>query len=205
MILFSLVGRHIRPSVNPVIRIVILSDLLFWSAWSTVLPLLSVFTLSEIPRSSIQSAAAGYSLYIAMRIIGSTISGLLFSRYSPNKKVAVLIVGILMLNVSYVGFAFFKTLTMFYLFYAVIGIGVGLATPIREALFSTHLDKDRETTEWATLESVIFLGIALCALTAGYIISVYGFSLLFLLAAAFNTASAIPYFIYKRSLGQSKT
>ncbi len=184
-------------NTDPMIKTIMFSDLFFWSAWSTILPILSIFTIKEIADATIQTAAVGYSLYLIIRVLGTMLSGILFNKVPEAYRVTIIMAAICILNVSYIGFAFMRTPTMFLLFYSLIGLGVGMAAPIRAALFSKHLDKKHETTEWALLDSIILIGVAICTLIAGLLITNYGFTVLFLSAVIFNCLSIGPYLVYR--------
>ncbi len=188
---------YFKTYVDPVVRMIILSDIFFWSAWYTVLPLLSVFAIQEIPGATIETATFGFSIYLVSRVIASMLGSVFSAKTTDGRRVFILIYSILVLNLAYILMAFTRSIVTFYIFYIIIGLGFGLANPIRSALFSMHLDKHKETMEWAVLDSLILLGIAACALIGGMVIKQYGFTVLFLLATIFNFMSIFPYLLYK--------
>lgn len=184
-------------SINPVIKMIIMSDIFFWSAWYTVLPILSIFIVQEVPGASVETAAFGFSFYLLARVAASIVGSKFCAHARDSRKVFMIIYAILILNIAYVLMAFTRSIFSIYMFYTIIGMGIGLASPIRSALFSTHLDKNKETFEWALLDSVILIGIAICSIVSGVIIRDYGYTTLFLLATFFNFLSIFPYFAYK--------
>ena len=75
-------------------------------------------------------------------------------------------------------------------------MGIGIASPAKNSLFSSHLDKDKEAMEWGIVYASVFMGMALSSVIGGFIANQYGFPLLFILAAIVNLLGVIPYFLY---------
>lgn len=184
--------------INPVVKMIMLSDIFFWSAWYTVLPILSIFIVQEVPGATVETAAFGFSFYLLSRVAASLIGSKFSSHARDSRKIFMIIYAILILNIAYILMAFSRSVITIYMFYIIIGLGIGLASPIRATLFSAHLDKNKETFEWALLDSIILIGIAVCSILSGIIIRDYGYATLFLLATFFNFLSIFPYFAYKR-------
>ena len=100
------------------------------------------------------------------------------------------------ISLSYVGLAYSQLIVQLYIFYGMIGLGIGLATPAKNSLFSSNLTKDNDTAQWSTLDASVFLSMALASVVGGFIARVYGFELLFLVAAGLNLIGIVPYLIY---------
>lgn len=193
----SFLGRH--PShfqVNPIVKAYIVSEALLWSGWDFVIPLFSVFVVNNIVGGSIQTAAAGYSTYLITRVIVEITSGRFLQKTNDRKKLIVALVGMSFLSVAYLGFAFSTQVATIFIFYAVLGIGLGIAAPAKNSLFAIHLDKNKEATEWSVMDAVCFICMALATALAGFIAVSYGFTFLFILASVVNLLAMIPYTLY---------
>ncbi len=83
-----------------------------------------------------------------------------------------------------------------YFSFAIAGIGLGLATPAKSSLFSVHLDKNKESTEWSLADGAQFTCIALATALGGFIANSFGFEALFIIAAVINLIATIPYLLY---------
>ena len=79
-----------------------------------------------------------------------------------------------------------KTVIPIFIFYGVIGLGLGISSPVKYSLFSTHLDKNKETSEWGIYDASVFMGMAMSATIGGFIAYRYGFSLLFYILEHFQ-------------------
>lgn len=188
--------------INPLIRVYILAETILFSAYNAVIPIFAVFVTNNISGGSVEIAASSYSTYLIFRVLFEIVSGMKIAKVSDRYKILVTMLGITIVSISYIGFALSTTIWTIFIFFAVMGIGLGIASPAKNSLFSTHLDKHRETTEWAMLDAAVFTGMALSASLGGFIAMRYGFPLLFYVVAILTILSLIPYFAY---LSSSKT
>lgn len=115
----------------------------------------------------------------------------------------MVILGIGLVSLAYFGFIFTETVSILYLLWAILGVGFALATPIKNALFSTHLDKNKETTEWGIYDGSSLILIALSAMVGGLIANNFGFGILFFAFGVINLLSIVPYLFYLQEKGLS--
>lgn len=184
---------------NSVLRAYIISESLVWSAWNAVVPLFAVYVTTQVSGGTIESAGIAYSLYLLFRVIFELLSGRVLLNSSDRKKFAISVIGTLLMSLAYIGFVFAQTIWLIFIFYSLLGSGMGIAGPAKNTLFSTHLDKNREANEWATYDAVTFLCMAIAAAVGGMITKQFGFSILFALASVINLLGIIPY-TYKRKV-----
>ena len=195
-----------RPShfhINPLVKAFIISECFLWSAWNFIIPIFAIFALKDIVGGKIELAASGYSIHLVFRVIFELIVGRYLTRSSDSKKLKIAILGILTITVAYIGFIFTNTIFLFFFFYAVAGGGFGIVSPAKNTLFSTHLDKDKESMEWGVSDATAFIAIAMAAALGGFIAGQYGFRVLFILSAIVNTISIIPYVLYRQQVKEN--
>ena len=184
--------------VNSVVKSFIASEAFIWSAWNLVTPIYAIFAANNIAGGNIEVAASTYSVYLVVRVIFELISGRFLTKTNESNKYVMAILGIIFISLSYLGFATTTTIMPLYFFYAITGIGMGIATPAKNSLFSTHLDKNKEPAEWGMYDPTVFIGMALAATLGGFIAHQYGFKPLFILTAIINILGIIPYLLYIR-------
>lgn len=197
MFIDRFLGR--RPShfeLNPIVKTYIISEAFLWSAWDLMLPIIAIFISQTVPGGNIQLAATGYSIYLITRVIFELITGRILQSSTVKKKLIMAILGISLLSFGYFGFAFANSITLVFLFYSFLGVGMGTAAPAKVSLFSTHLDKNKESGEWSLTDAVTFICMAFSTALGGFIAAQYGFQKLFFVACIVNTLSTVPYFIY---------
>lgn len=182
--------------INPIVKAFIISEMFLWSSWNAVTPIFAVFATTQITGGSVEVAASSFSIYLIVRVIFELISGRFLAQISQTQKFIVSMIGISFISLGYFGFVFTKTVTPIYIFYAIVGLGLGIASPAKNSLFSTHMDKNKETTEWGLYDGVIFMGMAMSATIGGFVAKSYGFPFLFSVVAVTNLLSIIPYILY---------
>lgn len=184
--------------VNSVVKSYIMGESFLWSAWNLITPIFAVFVVNNIKYGDIQLAASGYSIYLVSRVIFELLVGPYLSKSSDRKKFMTTIIGMLFLSVSYIGFSQSTQILQVFLFYATAGIGLGIATPAKNSLFSMHLDKNKEPAEWGIADGISFICMALATALGGFIAGQLGFKVLFYVAAVVNLVGVIPYLPFLR-------
>ncbi len=183
---------------NNFIQSFIISDTFLWTAWNLFTPIFAVFITNNIQGGNVAIAGSVVSVYLIMRVIFELLSGKLLTNQDEKKRFGTSILGMIILSIAYVGLAFTKTLISLFLFAALTGVALGIASPARLTLFSVHLDKNKESLEWGIHDAAIFIGMSLAGALGGFIASKYGFQDLFLIAAVVNLFAIVPYILYMK-------
>lgn len=191
------IGRN--PShfqINPVVKAFITSEVVIWSAWNFSMPILAIFAVSNIQGGSVEVAAFSVSIHLIIRVVFELLSGRFLLGATLSKKYLATIIGLLIIGLSFIGFANVSTVPLFYIMFGITGIGLGIASPAKNSIFSTHLDKNKETVEWGVYDASVFVGMALSAALGGLIAKQYGFPILFYISAVLNFIGILPYLLY---------
>ncbi|MBI4130223.1 MFS transporter [Candidatus Roizmanbacteria bacterium] len=181
------------------VKALIISDTFLWSAWHFVTHIFAIFAVNEISGGSVGIAASAYSVHLIARVFSELASGRYLSgvtRQRRLKEFVIVVAGLLLLSVAYIGFATAQTVVVLFAGYIASGIGFGISAPARQTFFSLHLDKNKEEAEWGLRDAAVFGGMALSAALGGFVAQQYGFRVLFILSAIINFLSLIPYFLY---------
>ena len=197
MLTEKFLGRH--PShfkINPIVKAFIIAETFLWSAQNFIIPIISIFVIRDIQHGNVQIAASAVSIYYVTRVFTELLTGRLFSKTNDKQKLMFTIFGMLLLSVSYIGFMLSYTIVPFIVFYGLTGVGLGIATPPKNALFSMHLDAGKETTEWSFYDALTFIGMAFATALGGFIAATYGFRVLFIISSVVNFLGIIPYLLY---------
>ncbi len=190
---------------SSIVKSFVVSEIFLWSSWFGILPLFGVFVIQDIPGGSLQIAAWGYSVYLVTRVICELISGKLLARSHEKKRIYVSIAGLAIASIGILGFAFISDLIKLFFCFILTGVGIGIASPAKNSLFSSHLDKNKETTEWGLYDAVVFICIALSTALGGFIATDYGFKVFFIIAGLWMLMGIIPYVLYLRDGGHNST
>ncbi len=191
------IGRN--PShfhVNPLVKSFIVSEAFVWSSWNFFFPIFAIFAATGVQGGNIQFAAFAYSFHLIIRVLVELASCKYLPESSDRSKIKITIFGLILISIAYIGFSFSKTILPILFFYSLVGAGFGIATPAKNSLFSTHLDKNKEPTEWGIYDAAVFISMAFATALGGFVASQYGFQVLFLVASLMNIISIIPYLLY---------
>ncbi|MDO8676377.1 MAG: MFS transporter [Candidatus Azambacteria bacterium] len=173
--------------INRVIRTLVMGDILFFSAFGLIGPIFAVFITNQISGATI--ATAGFAATV--NLLTRSILQLPIARYIDRQKgerddFMLMIVGSTL--VSIVPFLYIFVSTPFHLYLAqfVLGVGGSFANPGWYAIFTRHIDKEKEGTEW-TFENVgIGLASAGTAALGGIMAQRFGFNNLFLIVGVLS-------------------
>lgn len=181
--------------INSVVKSFVYSEALIWPAWNFFAPILAIFIATKVIGGSIELAGIAYSAHLIFRVILELFSGKYLTGISDSKKIRTTIIGLIVISIAYIGFAFSKTIEDVFIFYCLTGAGFGIASPAKNALFSVHLDKNKECSEWAYYDAIVFISMALSASLGGFIAQIYGFQMLFILSSVINLFGIVPYLL----------
>lgn len=183
--------------INSVVKAVILAEMLLWSGWNFIMPIFSIY-ITKLPGGSVEKAATSFSVYLLSRVVFGLLSGQYLNSRRTRHKFIVMIIGMAVLSLSYIGLAFAHSIVMVYVYYGVIGLALGMAQPAKNALFSTSVKKEKSTIIWSVLDAGVFLSMAAAAIIGGIIAEQFGFQVLFFIASIVNFVAITPYLLYIR-------
>lgn len=202
MLLKVILRKFVSIHMNAIVRAYIISESLLWSAWSFLTPILAVFVVRTIPHANVAIAASSVSVYLLSRVIFELFSGRFLVKRSDKEKLEVTIWGMALISIAYIGFVLCKTIPILFYLQFLIGMGLGIASPAKNSLFSTYLDKNKEAEEWGISDAISFTCMAIATAVGGVIAKEFGFTILFLLAGGINFIAIVPYALYIRRLTQ---
>ncbi len=191
--------RNLTIGMNDAIKAFIASEVLLWSAWNLVIPIVSIFVIENIPGGSIQIAAYAFTSYLVSRMVFELYVSRRISGLSTAQRAIIDIAGMAVLSIAYLSLAFQPTVMMLFLFYIAVGFGFGISSPAKLSLFSSNLERKTEARVWGVYDVSILSGMAVATSLGGIIAAEFGFKTLFLISAAVNIIGVTPYLIYIRN------
>jgi|GEM_PF-526666 len=190
--------------MNPLVRACIISETFVWSSHNMLAPIFGLFVANQVPGGSLETAAFAYSIYLVVRVVVELLVGRIYSQSNDMRKLTGTIIGLFIASFSYLCFALSGSVEAIYLSYVVAGIGLGTASPPKNALFSIHLDKNKEAYEWSIHDMMVFLGMAAASSIGGIIATHYGFGTVFLIATFLTWVSIFPYIYYAKHFAKGQ-
>lgn len=167
--------------MNSVVRLLMLSDVLVMTGFGLIEPIMSVFISDQLPDGSLFAAGIASMMYLLIK----SIVQVGFARYVDTQnhqfRLRWLLIGTLIYAVTPFFFLRAHSVRDIYLIQALYGLGSGLAYPAWLGLWSTHLDRGRESFEWSLYSTLTGLGTALTAALGAAVAQYVGFRIAFFL------------------------
>lgn len=173
--------------INRIIKYLIYSDLAFWFSWGLITPVFAIFIVDKIEGGSALVAgiaAAVYSLLAA--ILRVPIGVFLDSRPSERDDYWFLVVGLFIAAVTSFGFLFAKFPWHIYLLQGVRGIGIAMSLAGWSAIFTRHIDKGKEATEWGFDATSVGIATGISGAIGGWAVTQFGFNPVFIAVGVFG-------------------
>lgn len=173
--------------MNNALKILYASNGLFVFAGSMLVPLYALFAESVGASIFIVSALAATQLLsklvttIFLRFVGDEV----------KEKEYLLVMGFILRAFGWIGLIFFPILAGLFIVQIILGVGDGLGSPAFRAMFATHLDAGHEVKRYSDWELILGFAGATGALVGGYVVTTFGFPILFAAMSAIAIASAL--------------
>ena len=186
--------------MNKIIKVLILSDVALLSGFGFVIPIFAIFLVDKIQGGNIE--VVGYAA--AIYWIVNSLTVIPFARYLDKNRgerddLWFVVIGNVLAAASVIGYIFSYLPWHIYLLQAMYALGMGMNIPGYSAIFTRHIDKNREAFDWSVRAALIGLGSGVSGALGGIIANRFGFNVLFIGVAIFILVSAIlPILILKQ-------
>lgn len=173
--------------INPVIRIMIISDILILSAFGLLAPVFAVFLLGSIQGGSAEVAGFAAMVWLFSRAVFQIPVAIFIDRRTGERDDFLInfcgSIGVSLIPLLYLA----ASLPIhIYIIQGLYGFLHALTFPSYKAIFTRHIDPHREGLEWALFDTTTDLGTALAAATGGIIAVTLGFRALFICVSFFS-------------------
>lgn len=178
--------------INRMIRILVTSDFLLISGFAVFGPIFAVFVTQKIEGGTL--AIIGFTAAI-FQIFKSSfqipIANYLDKNHGEKDDFYSLIIGSFLVALVPFLYLFVGKPFHLYIINAIYGIGAAFAIPPWNAIFTRHIDKMQESTDWAIESVSIGIGAASAAALGGIIAEKLGFRVVFIIAGIVAMAGVI--------------
>lgn len=172
---------RVHLTLNKAIKYLILSDLAFWTGWGLLNPVFAIFVVEKIQGGSALVVGVASAIFWIVRSLARVPIGMLLDACpSERDDYFSLVVGLFIASLVSFGFLFAKTPLHIYLLQAVQGLGLAMSLAGWMAIFTRHIDKGKESTEWGLSATTVGLGIGIAGAVGGWAVTRFGFSPVFI-------------------------
>jgi MFS family permease len=181
---------------NKALKLLLNTNALILISGAMLGPIYALF-VKEIGGDLLDASIAGSLL----AFVGG-ITVLLTGRLSDKVKRPEFIValGYLVIGLGFLLYLMADSIWWIFAIQSIIGFGGALYAPAFDALYSIHLDKHSEGSEWGEWEAMNYFTSAAGALIGGFIVTTFGFSPLFIIMALLCFISSIYIFLLSKKV-----
>lgn len=178
--------------LNKVIKILIFSDLLLWSAMGFLTPVLTILITERIKGGTVKTAGFAWAVYWITKSIFQPPIGMLLDKKKGDKDdFYCLISGSILIAIIPFVYVFASLPWHIYLLQFLMAIGVALSIPPWAALFTKRIDKGKEAFEWGMDNAAVGLGAGITAGVGSMLIDKFGFYFVFKIVGAVALIGAL--------------
>jgi MFS family permease len=178
-------------SVNKVIKTLILSDLIFWSGWGLISPIFAIFVVEKIQGGNVAVVGMATAIYwILKSLLRIPIGLFLDSHNGEEDDFWFLFFGLIITSLVPFGYLMASYPWHIYLLQVLFAIGMAMALAGAAAIFTRHIEKGKEATEWGLDATLLGLGTGIAGALGGLIAASFGFTSLFILVGVSGIISA---------------
>jgi len=177
--------------LNEVIRKFIISDLILFSGWGFISPLMSIFIVQEIGGNLINVGVSVAIYWFVRSIIELPLANRLDRTRGEKDDFYALISGLFVVAISAFCYTVVRNVEQLYLFKLLEGIGFAMYASSWSGIFSRHLDKDRIAFSWSADHIAIGVASALGGILGGLSATLLGFRFIFIFGGILSLVSAI--------------
>ena len=187
--------------INFIIKILILSDFLIWSAINLVSPVFAIFIIDQIAGATIATAGIAVMIYLIAKSVFEVPVAIFIDRTRSEKDdLYTAIVGTLLMAACYFLFAHVETVWQVYVLQAFLGLSAAISFPGWNSIFTRHIDKQKEALEWSLYDVVTGVGMALTAGLGALLVEKYGFDMIFYIIAISTVFGTVLLFLLRNKI-----
>ena len=165
--------------LNKIIKYLIYSDLVFYTGWGLISPIFAIFILNSISGGNAFVVGMATAVNLIVRSLLRVPFGI-YADKSQKTSYQFMFWGLLISALVPIGFIFSTTPMHIYLLQGFLGATLGLSTAGWAGIFSRHMDKGRESTEWGIDAVAVGLGPGIAAALGGIAVTMFSFNSVFI-------------------------
>ncbi len=190
--------RAIHPShyflkdFNPVIRFLVISDTILIGAAGLLGPIFALFIEDFIigGNESVAGLAAGIFL-LSKSVLQIPIAHYIDKIRGEKDDFWLMFICSVAMSLVPLAYLFIETPMQLYLVQFVLGVLASFTFPTFMAIFTRHIDKSKEGTEWGVYFTLTDLTSAVLAVTGGFLASTQGFPTLIIVVVILSLIGAL--------------
>ena len=187
--------------INRIIKILTFSDLVIIGSFGLVEPIFAVFITDSISGGGIEVVGIASSIFLLAKSLGQIPAAAIIDKIRGEKDdFWFLFGGSLVCSLIPLLYIFVSRPIELYVVQLIYGLASASLMPAWYAIFTRHVDKDKEAIEWGVYRTILDMGGAIAASLGGFIASIFGFDNLFLIVSSISFLGAFLLLLIKRDI-----
>lgn len=187
--------------MNPVIRFLIISDVVAMGAAGLLGPIFALFIKDFIIGGNEAVAGVAAAIYLITKSIFQIPAALIIDKIRGEKDdFYLMIIFSVAMGLLPLLYLVIKTAAALYFVQFLIGLTTAFTFPSYMAIFTRHIDKQKEGTEWGVYFTLIDLVSAALAGIGGYIALTLGFHTLIIMMSALSVTGSFMLWPIKKCI-----
>lgn len=188
-------------TINKVIKVLIFSDFVLFSAWGLISPILAIFIVEKIKGGDARVAGTAIGIYWLLKSLIQIPIGRYLDKTSGEKDdYYFLISGTFLASLSPLGYIFSSLPFHIYFLQSIQAVGMAMAIPAWGGIFVRHIDKGKEALSWGMESSAIGIGSGIAGILGGLIAKIFGFLPVFILVSVLGIISSLLLFLIAKEI-----
>jgi MFS family permease len=178
--------------INSVVRFLTISDILVLGGFGLISPIFAVFITGQVSGATVETVGIAEGIYLLARSLTQIPFGQLIDKIKGEKDdFWFLFIGTLLLSVIPIAYIFCDTPGKLFVAQFAYGIISGSTLPTWLAIFTRHIDHEREGLEWGVYQTAAGLAGAAFAALGGFVAAEFGFKSLFIAVSILSFIGAL--------------
>jgi MFS transporter, DHA1 family, multidrug resistance protein len=173
-------------------QVLLATHSIFWLAANMVSPFLGIFFVSELTGVTLTEVGVSSLIFYLSFGLLEPVIGVISDAIKGLKDEAVLLIfGYIARGILFIWFAYATNAWDLYMFQFLLGAFRAIASPADRVLYAKSLEKHSSATLWGIDDSFVNLSAALGAGIGGYLIGLFGFRMILVVAGCLTIFSGL--------------
>jgi len=169
--------EYLLMDANWVIKFLIISDILLTGSRGLLAPIFAIFATGVIPDATAETVGIAMTIFLVAKSVFQVPAASIMDKIKGERDdFSMLVFGSLISAILPLFYLIIHTPLELYIIQFFLGISFACMFPSYMAIFTRHIDRDKEGMEWGAYFTLVDLGSALAAAIGGVLAVTVGFT-----------------------------
>lgn len=180
--------------INKTIKLLIISDIFTVTGFGLIDPIIAVFIKDNLIGGTLFTAGVASSLFLITKSIIQLAFAKHVDTHDDNNDLKWLIIGSFTIALVPFIYIFANHISTIFIAQIIHGIGSGLVYATWVGLWSTHLDKNKESFEWGLYSTSVNIGAAISSSLGAALAQLFGFKITLIITGILSLIGSLILF-----------